>query len=104
MGLSSRGVVCDLVYGGGWMDTELSTTPTKPIKKPLRVSYPRVYVPMVEGIRTHGQGYDFGGCIYESRSQYPQITKQNRPDERGHVAAHKGRQVGHTSTVLVPEA
>jgi len=74
------GVFCDLVYGGGWMDTELSTTPPKLIKKPLRVPYPRVYV--VQGLVLAGAGTSQSPSIRRSPAQ---ITKRNRTDEHQHT-------------------
>jgi len=82
------GVFCDLVYGGGWMDTELSTTPPKPIKKPLRVPYPRVYV--VQGLVLAGAG----------TSQSPSIRRSL--NETGQMSINtQGRRGGRT--MLVPE-
>jgi len=82
------GVFCDLVYGGGWMDTELSTTPPKPIKKPLRIPYPRVYV--VQGLVLAGAG----------TSQSPSIRRSL--NETGQMSINtQGRRGGRT--MLVPE-
>jgi len=82
MGLSSRGVVCDLV-DDGWMDTELSTTPTKPIKKPLRVSYPRVYVPMVKGTILAGAYTNQGPSIRKSLNKTGQMSVVTLQHTRG---------------------